>query len=365
MNTRRAFTLVEILTVIVIISILVALVTLAVAGAMRSAKRARIGVEMSQIVAALELYKGEFGEYPPDMFDDEALVRHVKKRWPRLDWANLENLPIANFNQHGHNPLSSLTGLEREAWLIRNAVSIAYGPVRYRKDSQLYDVDYNDWLYKNISMHLPEVLYSKQGTLTLWLGGFPNVDGKLSGFFADPENPFTRTNAFDGKNFLNLEIGENKRARFVVFEIWDVRYSYTDPITQEVTWIPETLKYTYAIPILGNEVGGDFVSYAYYKGRTDGGDGAYKVGGTIKTIAGPYARSLNSWGAPYAESRSGAGIKWCNPTTYQLIHPGLDGKFGDRDIAERFIGTGEGIGPQDLDNLTNFSDYKELKSILP
>jgi hypothetical protein len=316
---------------------------------------------------ALELYKNEFGEYPPDMLDDEDLVRHVKKRWPRLNWANLETLPIANVDQFGYDPRGVLTGVEREAWLIRNAVSIAYGPVRYGNSGQFCNVDFND-RHKDIHMFLPELWFSRPtGALALWLGGFPNTDGKMSGFYADPENPFIPTNAFDGKAFLDLEMGNNKSVRMSICEVYDVRTR--DNVNG--VWMPSELRgplYTYAVPVLGIEVGGTFSSVTYFKGRPGGGDNAYRVNGHIKITQGPYSRSLDSWGAPYAESRSGTGLRWYNPTTYQLIHPGLDGKLGNiphPGATERVITTGQGISTADLDNITNISDFKELRSILP
>ena len=309
MNTRRgAFTLVEVLTVIVIISILAALVTVAVAGAMRAGQRARIAVQMNHIAMALESYKNEIGEYPPDMFDDDALVRHVRKRWPRYAAENAQS--------------------------IREAISSAYRSTAYGKDT--------DFTSGNS--------LSPLGSLALWLGGFPNADGKLSGFNADPENPFfngvlPNDRAFDKKAFLDWEVGNDKNVRFC------------DNGSGQF------------VPVIGNEVRGTFVPFVYFRGRADGGDGAYRRGGgTIKQ----FDFSELGWCVPYAEeSGSGTNVKWNNPTTYQLIHPGLDGKFGEaewidaRPETRRIINTGTGIGLQDLDNLTNVSGYKELKSILP
>jgi len=300
MNTRRAFTLVEILTVIAIISILVALVTLAVAGAMRAAKRAKIGWEMSQIAMALELYKGEFGEYPPDFFDNEALVRHVRKRWPRYDFQDADQ--------------------------IRDDIKDAYNDAGYPVD------------FADTNSHAP------LGALALWLGGFPNADGKLSGFGADPEHPFTLDGTFDGKAFIDWEVGEGKNVRFEDYGGGSV-------------------------PVIGNEIQGAFVPFVYFRGKSSGGDDAYDI--SVRQFEFTSADGPD-WCVPYVEEeekKDGSGSvmkpkKWKNPTTYQLIHPGLDGLFGELE-GERVITSGTGIGLQDLDNITNFSDYKELKSILP
>ena len=300
MKTRHAFTLVEILTVTVIIGILAALITAAVAGAMKTAKRARIGMEMHTIALAIEQSKNEFGEYPPDMFDDAAIVRYVKKRWPRLP---------SNYN---------------DAAFIRGSINTAYG----------YDVDFT----------VSDAKIESLGSLALWLGGFPNSDGKLSGFSADPENPFfanpfvpMEERVYDKKAFLDWEVGDDKSVRFV--NGGGGRF----------------------VPVVGTEIRNTFVPFVYFRGRADGGEGAYKIGDDVKQI------SSAAFGlcVPYIESENNGTIKWKNPATYQLIHPGLDGWFGGQGVVDRFINPGTGIGAADLDNLTNFSDYKELKSILP
>jgi prepilin-type N-terminal cleavage/methylation domain-containing protein len=327
MKMRRAFTLVEILVVIAVISILAALVTVAVAGAMRAAKRAAIGTEMSQIAMALDLYKAEFGEYPPDMFDDEALVRHVRKRWPRLDWTSVDTLVLTP--KPGSWGGMSLT--QQRAWLIREAISIAYtnaygSPVDFRGTNP----------------------FTPLGALALWLGGFPNADGKLSGFGADPTNPFDLTHRCDVV-FLDWEVGNGKNIRIVNFG-------------------------TGSVPVIGNEIQSVFVPIVYFRGRSDGGPSAYRLDATgtgpVKQIDVPGC----GWCVPYADMlNSDSTIRWKNPTTYQLIHPGLDGTFGDAAWDEtsapptgrRIITLGIGIGPWDVDNITNISDHKELRSILP
>jgi prepilin-type N-terminal cleavage/methylation domain-containing protein len=332
-NTRDAFTLVEILTVVVIISILVTIIAVAVVAAQRASKRARIALEMNQVAMALEHYKAEFGEYPPDMFDDDALVRHVKKRWPRLLIASVRlNVP--------QTPPSTLTATQLEAWTIRQAISNTY----------------SDICGNNVDFTQPG---SEVGALVLWLGGFPNSDGKLSGFYADPENPFfvdptvpLEDRRYDGKSFITLELGEGKKVRFMDFS------SAGSP---------------WSVPVIGSESRDGFVPVVYFRGRASGGANAYLFdnGSGVMTVK-QIEIAPSDWVVPYAEEvDSGVVKKWRNPTTYQLIHAGLDGTFGDTKFIDtnpatiRVIGTDANLGVQDLDNLTNFSDYKELKSILP
>ncbi|HPU07741.1 MAG TPA: prepilin-type N-terminal cleavage/methylation domain-containing protein, partial [Thermogutta sp.] len=83
---RPGFTLVEMLTVIVIIGILAALISAATIYARARAREAAIYAQIKQMEAALMEYKNQFGEFPPDFCGPSAqqeLRRHLRKRWPR------------------------------------------------------------------------------------------------------------------------------------------------------------------------------------------------------------------------------------------------------------------------------------------
>jgi prepilin-type N-terminal cleavage/methylation domain-containing protein len=69
-HPRRGFTLVELLVVITIIAILAALLTVAVQAARRAANRARIKAEMSEIATGFEEYKNKITAYPPNCQSD-------------------------------------------------------------------------------------------------------------------------------------------------------------------------------------------------------------------------------------------------------------------------------------------------------
>jgi hypothetical protein len=253
------------------------------------------------------------------MFDGDALVRHVKKRWPRYEVQGNDRVAQAIF--------------------IRNAINAAYGN----------DVDFTIFSRDTIAG-------SEVGSLALWLGGFPNADGKLSGFCADPEDPFfskqlhlpLEERTFDKKVFVDLEIGEGKSVRYEDFGNGCI------------------------VPVIGNEIREGFVPIVYFRGLTSGGHRAYMVTDEYHPLYGKIKRlDFSTFGfcVPYAEDIVNNNIKWKNPSTFQLLHPGQDGKFGEPvpggATPLRNIKTGENIGTQDLDNLTNFSDYKELKSIMP
>jgi hypothetical protein len=74
-----------------------------------------------------------------------------------------------------------------------------------------------------------------------------------------------------------------------------------------------------------------------------------------------------------------ANTNWYNPKSYQLVHPGLDGRFGRWQPSDLPYGgaasggggtcgvlaSGTGVGQFDLDNIVNFGDGATLKSLLP
>lgn len=84
---RRGFTVVELLVVIAIMGILAALISTAVYGAIVSARQATIKLEVTQLAMALESYKTEIGEYPPDFSEltenekREAINSHLGRRY--------------------------------------------------------------------------------------------------------------------------------------------------------------------------------------------------------------------------------------------------------------------------------------------
>ena len=371
MNTRRAFTLVEILTVIVIISILAALVTVAVAGAMRAGKRAAIATEMSQIAMALEQYKNEFGEYPPDFFDDDALVRHVKKRWPRFMFS--DPLPGEDVTRWHASSIRQALG---NVYMNQNV----YTPAMRGEwmGSQLANV----WFTSGVHS-------SKLASLCVWLGGFPDAEGKFIGFGADPEAPFGRrangnVNCGHGETgvnvFSDVTLGTPDKKNFIELTVNKNVY-FAGQADAFVPCIVSRISSDKVVPII------------YFRGKSDGGTDAYYywlqgnqevkrfefntnfasgVRGLAEVshwqdcgIVVPYARS----GDVHLILQQNATVVWVEPTKYQLIHPGLDSVFGALGAQprplERVISTGAGIGPYDLDNLTNFSGGKELKSILP
>ena len=153
---RGGFTLVEMLTVIVIIGILAGLIVGASVAVRNAARRAIIITEIKQLEMALQNYKSEVGEYPPDFAFCERtdtvgveararVVRHLRKAWPRMQ----------------------LTGADTEAQFTSFLGLLPPGTTVGPGSGQL----------------------NPSTALTFWLGGLP-VDGQPKGFHSDPTNPF-------------------------------------------------------------------------------------------------------------------------------------------------------------------------------
>lgn len=103
------FTLVEILTVIVIIGILAGIAIPAINGALRTSKETAIRVEIDVMSQAMEAYKLEYGDYPPDFSDWAAVERHFRKAFPNID--NGELRILAQFTHYNSGLLrTSSTG---------------------------------------------------------------------------------------------------------------------------------------------------------------------------------------------------------------------------------------------------------------
>jgi prepilin-type N-terminal cleavage/methylation domain-containing protein len=68
-SQRPAFTLVELLVVIVIIAVLAGMLLPAINMVRRNAQNAAIAIELSNLEKAVEVYRNDKGDYPPDFSD--------------------------------------------------------------------------------------------------------------------------------------------------------------------------------------------------------------------------------------------------------------------------------------------------------
>ncbi len=305
-TARRGFTLIELLIVIVIIGILASLLLVGGRAAMQNARRGLIKVEISQVGIALESYQKEYGEYPPDFSDEAAVMRHVRKRWPNFDWQGRPQT-FATFC----DMVKSQTGYD------------------FAMEEDTHDAN----IKRSRAAHI--------SALAFWLGGIPDkTTGLLHGFNADVTNP------------LAVKYGSNKFDPNTITQ-WDAKSQFMELTIGKNCEIVDDLPVLTAfnLPIVyfkPNAVGKYF--------QRDTGEilcfhspftGEWSVANV--GIAVPYAKT----DAPEDEA------VWHNPKGYQLIHPGLDGKFsGDSPAEFRAIDPAKdvtvGCTSADNDNQANF-----------
>jgi prepilin-type N-terminal cleavage/methylation domain-containing protein len=338
-SPRRAFTLIEMLVVVVIIGILAGLITGAAIAARNKAKVAAISVEISQLDMALKEYKNKFGDYPPDFFGvsgywpdgsvmpdsirDQAraaVLRHLRKAFPR--------------------------------WQVAGADT----------DAQWADFATQVQASCNMDINSRDNGLTPASALVFWLGGLPQTGGatKLMGFCADPRHPF----ATAGSRLPPLFEFDEKRI-----------HGYNDATQTWMSWPTYTAD-------------GASVPYVYFRARKTTGDRweyavekatdqfvpfgwAHPTDG--ENVARPYLESaVDVTGADAYPELTATIRRWMNLTSFQIISPGLDNRFGCDDGAEkpefpfRYAPTGRGCCPHgnDYDNITNFTEGKTLEDAM-
>jgi prepilin-type N-terminal cleavage/methylation domain-containing protein len=104
-TARGGFTLVELLTVIVIIGVLVSLITAAAIRARSTARNAVVSNEVGGLNDALEAYKIKYGQLPPCDFSNQARVMsHLRVRFPNYRPANFAAFASDVQSATGLNP---------------------------------------------------------------------------------------------------------------------------------------------------------------------------------------------------------------------------------------------------------------------
>jgi type II secretory pathway pseudopilin PulG len=91
------------LVVIGIIAVLAALLLPAVMRAMNAARNTAIALEVNQLASAIEAYKQDKGDYPPNFRDQATVLRHIRKCYPKIDQNYLQTLMNTLFPS-GINP---------------------------------------------------------------------------------------------------------------------------------------------------------------------------------------------------------------------------------------------------------------------
>lgn len=340
---RSAFTLIELLTVIVIIGILVGMITAAVIMARTRARVARIATEINNLDLALKNYQERYGDAPPDgcgITSSNAaframVVAHFAKAFPRYVPGALRNDRTA------------------DAW------------TRLRNDCQVYTSQAGG-TGLNLNYLDPAT------AMVFFLGGVhianpSNPDKKLLGFAADPSNPFNPRSARLPVLF------EFDPARLVPYPSATSGFLYT---YQPDTGTPPP-------------AGSLYSPYLYFRARAS----AYNP--LSGTSSAAYDPTIQIWTAPGKGSgmEEDAGVPnailfarvrpyynsatrdWCNPASFQIISAGLDGLYGGiledmrqgvtgrstLPLAPHFPAWDNMTGAGHFDNQTNFSTRGTLE----
>lgn len=339
----RGFTLVELLVVIAIIAVLASLIMVAGSAAFRAARESATRLEMTNIERALEAYKTKYGEYPPDFSDYDAFVRHFKKRWPRVNFETY-------FNTKMPTSQTDFTGIKKITKDTTDAINA----------SLLTSFPYNS----NDFTFPAEI---KLSALAFWLGGLPDPDDPtmLAGF-GPSDDPLcidmTIATPARSANFSNVKLREKPLYDFSVtsrnlpdkFATEGYRYLiYEKPVA-----------YFRGTTLTTREA----KSRAYLQDRTNN----YNVpNNPSKHIEFKDAAGNDDKATPYAlDAKTPATkIDWHNANSFQLIHPGADGKFSDATVtpARTIADTDEqqtGLTFEDLDNITNCGSSATIQGII-
>ena len=343
---RPAFTLIELMIVIVIIAILAGLTTIGTRIAIQKTKVATVSLTMEQLSMAIEKYKTDIGEYPPDFTDLDAVARHIRKRWPRCEFPDVQTF---------------LSEAAAQFYVPEDPEATPFGPT---------------------------------SALVFWLGGLLNENGKPQGFFLSPTNPLGGSGSsqreeprFDfpdgtivsGKCSFS-RVGETKKFEGPAFQVGKddskplVYFCASAPAENYLSDDMELENAAYQVPMDPDADDPKIVvKYCVFK----------RIGRAV-----PYSKNSNGYWT------------WHEPERFQLIHPGQDGlfsatdrdktygqgiisiKFDDKDDPDRltevsplspypctWFGTAEvpdnTLTKEDDDNIVSFAEGGTLESLYP
>ncbi len=91
---NQGFTLVEMLIVIAIIGILAGILIPTIGVVRKSAANGGMAMEVNSLSAAIETYKQQYGDYPPDGSNIVVFLRHIEVAFPRIAPAELRDLRL-------------------------------------------------------------------------------------------------------------------------------------------------------------------------------------------------------------------------------------------------------------------------------
>lgn len=343
-HSRSAFTLVELLVVLVILLLLVGLITAGVSKALEKAKITRNKNEIQQLSIAVENFKKKFGFYPP------SRIILVKKF---ADYDQLRTPGPSAWNQLIDDSIQYLTRMFPR---MDTTQSMEWTTDAWVPGFQLLQGDQ---------------------CLVFFLGGLPDLDPgtmiirNVLGFSSNPMNPTSPTTErigpffeFDSRRLVSWRpqptLGSGGvyayRQQSLRFPSYLDTHGSIDPGSNViVSGAPYAYFSSYKRSgeygrYLGAVPGPDFQSIV--PGIDAGSDCATLI--SDQRVPNPQYPKVKGFGLlPYIDAKSGKALE---PNTFQIISAGFDGKFGVGGPWAPGGGPGYMPGQDGYDDQSNFHD---------
>lgn len=350
-DRRKAFTLVELLVVMVLISVLAALLIPAITGAIRTAKNAAVTSDIGTLSQALAAFKEKYGDYPPS--------RIMLSENGRYDTDGSAGKPAAAMVVSGSGTagadITYADLAQRSIGHLRKffpRVQLTTIPTATAAPgitaANWYDFD-GDGVFQDDASNADGFYgYILEGDecLTFFLGGIPLNTGSgsdawsMTGLGKDPRNPFknnlTGAANYDGNRLPPLFEFRNERLRDMDDPAKDpVRFpSYFDSLATDAP-------FAYFSAYGGNRYDPNDCNWAPRDAtgapagaeRDDAGKGPYLRGFRVAfPIKGSTANlAISAAPNPYHTSGSPTTVpttQWHKGSSFQLISAGADGLYG-------------------------------------
>jgi prepilin-type N-terminal cleavage/methylation domain-containing protein len=352
-TSRRAFTLIELLTVIAIIGVLAGILVPTIAGVVNTARKGALKIEVDELAKAVERYRDKYGDYPPDGSDWGVFQRHIRKAFPKILAAEL-----ALLDPTGGDDVTAYPGVQKTCRFTFDSLTVG---IRNYMDKGVNTGTYPNPVFLNVM--------DPAEALVFFLGGFSTDPMRP---FTGRGGPFVEIKQADGTSFSPMRYQYNSARENAFFDFAAARLTITQGVADGVAvtvssdeslyfnadCLPTGLQLDLLPVYISNYVIREENSpYVYFDSRTYVGnkDGAayfnfYQRSPATLQESTP---DLEKYGAIYpmfsdvanTNKKSLPGIPWAanepltmyqfmEPTKFQIMGPGLDGKYGGRLVRE-------------------------------